>query len=56
HFPACHRLSFVRQSFGDVSLPVTDEVAERIISLPLYPGMDEGQVQRVIEAVRKAVS
>ena len=53
HFPACHSLSCVREACGRVSLPVTEEAAERILSLPLYPGMEEAQVQRVIRAVRE---
>lgn len=55
HFPACHTLSYVKKICGEVRLPATEKAAERIISLPLYPGMEDGQVQRVIEAVRKAV-
>ena len=55
HFPACHTLSYVKKLCGEVSLPATEEAAERILSLPLYPGMDESQVQRVIDAVKKIV-
>jgi UDP-4-amino-4-deoxy-L-arabinose-oxoglutarate aminotransferase len=55
HFPVCHTLSYVKKLCGEVHLPATDEAADRILSLPLYPGMDEGQVQRVIDVVRKVV-
>ncbi|MCD6571368.1 MAG: aminotransferase class I/II-fold pyridoxal phosphate-dependent enzyme [Deltaproteobacteria bacterium] len=53
HFPACHKLTYIRNMFGETKLPVTDELAPRILSLPLYPGMSDAQVQTVIAAVRK---
>ena len=55
HFPACHMLSYVQKSFGRIELPVTEEASEKILSLPLYPGMDDQQVERVIDAVKKIV-
>lgn len=52
HFPACHTLSYVVKSFGRIDLPITEAAAHTIISLPLYPGMTDAQVQRVIDAVK----
>ena len=52
HFPACHTLSFVKKLFGKTDLPVTEDVAKKIISLPIFPGMDDAQVERVIDVVR----
>jgi UDP-4-amino-4-deoxy-L-arabinose-oxoglutarate aminotransferase len=53
HFPACHTLSYVKRLVGKVDLPVTEEAAERILSIPLYPSMDDGQVERVITAIKE---
>ncbi len=33
-------------------LPVTERLVERIVSLPMFPELDDGEVARVIEAVR----
>ena len=52
HFPPCHTLSYVLSRFGRAVLPVTDTVADKIISLPMYPGLHDEQVQRVIDVVR----
>ncbi|MBN1637122.1 MAG: aminotransferase class I/II-fold pyridoxal phosphate-dependent enzyme [Deltaproteobacteria bacterium] len=52
HFPACHRLDYVQRLFGKTDLPVTEDTAAKIISLPLYPGMNDSQTQRVINVVR----
>jgi dTDP-4-amino-4,6-dideoxygalactose transaminase len=34
------------------SLPVTERVAGEILSLPMYPELTDGQIERVIDAVR----
>jgi dTDP-4-amino-4,6-dideoxygalactose transaminase len=36
-------------------LPVTDAAARTVLSIPIYPEMDEAQVERVIRAVGSAV-
>ena len=55
HFPACHTLSYIKKLFGKNNLPVTEDAAEKIISLPIYPGMDDNQVEKVIDSVRKII-
>jgi dTDP-4-amino-4,6-dideoxygalactose transaminase len=34
------------------SLPVSERLTKQVVSLPIYPQMDDGQVNRVIEGVR----
>ncbi len=46
--PACASYGYSRGS-----LPVTEQVAERIVSLPMYPELTAEQLQRVIRAVKK---
>jgi UDP-4-amino-4-deoxy-L-arabinose-oxoglutarate aminotransferase len=55
HFPACHRLSYIKKQFatGKGMLPETERAAERIISLPLFPGMSNDDVSYVCEAIRE---
>ena len=55
HFPACHRLSYVRKQFatGKGMLPETERAAERIISLPLFPGMSNDDVSYVCDAIKE---
>ena len=36
-------------------LPVTDTVAERTLSIPMYPGLTEEEQNTVIDAVRRSV-
>jgi dTDP-4-amino-4,6-dideoxygalactose transaminase len=41
--------------YGPVSLPRTEELAERGLTLPLYPTMGEEAVQAVVASLAKAL-
>lgn len=57
HFIPIHYHPYYREGFGfrRGDYPVCEAVFEGLISLPLYPSMTDAEVERVIEAVRKAV-
>ncbi len=56
HYPMpIHRQPvFARFGYGEGSLPATEAIARTCISLPLYPEMPEGDVDRVAAALRDA--
>jgi dTDP-4-amino-4,6-dideoxygalactose transaminase len=58
HFLAVHELSFYRERYHPVSelLKNSEYVAARIVSLPLFPDMQEEDVVNVVEEVRDALS
>jgi dTDP-4-amino-4,6-dideoxygalactose transaminase len=56
HYPPIHRFTYYRSRFGDISLPKTEDIAEREVTLPLYPSMGENRVDLVIEAVKRTLS
>ena len=49
--PACARYGYTRGM-----LPVTEDVVERIVSLPMYPELTIEQIQRVINVVKKSIT
>ncbi len=51
HYIPTHQFTAYR-SLGSASLPNTEALGSRIVSLPLYPTMSETDVSDVIEAVR----
>ena len=52
HFKAVHSQKFYRDNLSDCpSLPNTDYNSQRIVSLPLFPGMSAAEQQRVIDAM-----
>jgi UDP-4-amino-4-deoxy-L-arabinose-oxoglutarate aminotransferase len=57
HFPPCHLLAYVRQRFGtkEGDLPGCERAGARILSLPLFPGMADGDVDYVCSAIREVL-
>jgi dTDP-4-amino-4,6-dideoxygalactose transaminase len=47
--PAYHRLGYEQGAF-----PVAEQVASRTLSLPIFPGIREQQLDHVVHAVREA--
>jgi dTDP-4-amino-4,6-dideoxygalactose transaminase len=54
HYPVPIHLQKASTSFGlgPGSLPVTEEAAEQILSLPMYPELSEAQLERVVSEIR----
>ncbi len=57
YLPAIHLMSFYRERFGhrEGEFPVCEDVAARSLALPFFPEMTEGQVQRVRDALARAL-
>ncbi len=58
HFIPLHRHPFYRDSFGydPKDFPGAERLYERIISLPIYPGLSEKETEYVIENVKDVSS
>ena len=57
HYPiAIHRTEAYAQSHGHVVLPVTEQLAAEVLSLPIGPHITEAQVDEVIAAVTAALT
>ena len=55
HYPPIHRFSHYSESGAGRALPRTEEVAERLVTLPLFAHMSDDQVEFVIENVLAAL-
>ena len=55
HYPVpLHRQpAYVKQGFGDLTLPETEAAAQEVLSLPMFPELTEEQVAYVAEAVKE---
>ncbi len=58
HFPPCHLLRYVRERYGtkEGEFPSTERAGRRIVSLPLFPGMREEDVDYVCGTVREILA
>ena len=57
YLPAIHLMSYYRERFGHRpgEFPVCEDVAERSLALPFFPGIEEGQVARVADELRSVL-
>jgi len=53
HFRAAHTQKYYRERFPALSLPATEWNSDRICSIPLFPGMSDEDVSRVIAALHE---
>lgn len=53
HYPPIHRFAYYTRLYPNVSLPVTEAVAQRQVTLPLYPTMSNAMVDYVVDTVRQ---
>jgi dTDP-4-amino-4,6-dideoxygalactose transaminase len=52
HYPPIHRLTWYREGLArGVSLPVTERLAEGLVTLPLHPGLSDEDVDLVCEVI-----
>ena len=56
HYPPIHKFSYYMSNHHASPLPVTEHVASREVSLPLYPKMSPDQISLVVDAVGEALS
>lgn len=54
HYPLLHKAGLHAQP--EVRLPVTEDYAARCVTLPLFPTMQERQIELVIDAVHEALA
>ena len=47
-----HRQEVFADSYRDISLPVAEEIAQRCLSLPIFPEMTDAQVKEVVEVIK----
>jgi dTDP-4-amino-4,6-dideoxygalactose transaminase len=55
HYPPIHHFSYYRERYPGISLPVTENIAEREVTLPLYPTMTQEQIDYVMDSVAKSL-
>lgn len=56
HYPPVHHFSYYRDQAGAASLPLTEQVGRREVTLPLYPGMTPADVESVVAAAAEALA
>lgn len=55
HYPPIHRFSYYQDMTGGATLPLTELVGAREVTLPLYPALTTADVESVVAAVAEAL-
>ncbi|MBI5227907.1 UDP-4-amino-4,6-dideoxy-N-acetyl-beta-L-altrosamine transaminase [Candidatus Micrarchaeota archaeon] len=57
HYIPTYKFSYYRKNFGfkDSDYPVTEEVSSRILSLPVYYGLTDEQIDTVVKALKESI-
>lgn len=57
HYPSgLHQQPLFVDMYGPTHLPVTEDLARRILALPVHHGISDGDVDQIVETVRQATS
>jgi dTDP-4-amino-4,6-dideoxygalactose transaminase len=56
HYPPIHHFTYYQMRYPGVSLPVTEAVAAREVTLPLYPGMSDEDADYVLSSLRESLA
>lgn len=57
HYPAIHLFSLYRKiGYAPGDFPIAEDIAKRIVTLPLFPAMTETDVQRVCQAIETCLA
>ena len=52
YFPPVHFTHFYRNELGyDCELPVTERLAEQVLTLPMYPALEEGEMDYIADTI-----
>jgi dTDP-4-amino-4,6-dideoxygalactose transaminase len=55
HYPPIHTFQYYRQRYPGIQLPITDALASRQLTLPLYPDLTEAQINWVVDSLHRAM-
>ena len=57
HYPALHQLRlYQRLGYGERRFPNAERIGRETVTLPLFPGMSDGDVDRVCSAACQVLS
>jgi len=51
HYIPVHHQTYYRNRYGALNLPGSDDYYSRALSLPLFPAMDDSDVDRVVDTL-----
>jgi len=53
HYPPVHLFSYIKERYGILKLEIAEDLSKREITLPLYPDMEEEEIEYLIEVLKE---
>jgi dTDP-4-amino-4,6-dideoxygalactose transaminase len=54
--PPVHQTEYYTQTTDQIpTLPTTEEVSSQVLSLPMYPSLSHGEIDRVVSGIKRAI-
>lgn len=54
HYPRpLHKQPVFQKMYGDTTLPTSEDISERILSLPVYPTLEKKELKKIVKTVEK---
>ncbi len=55
HYPLIHHFDSYQSLNSDTHLPISEDIVERIVTLPLYPGISRDQIHYTVSSIKEWV-
>tara|TARA_Y100000748_G_C15335616_1_gene425847 strand:- start:504 stop:773 length:270 start_codon:yes stop_codon:yes gene_type:complete len=52
HYPPVHNFSLYNKK-NNLKLPVTDTIADQIVTIPIHPNLTDSQIDKIIKTVNR---
>ena len=52
HYPLIHKFSEYSKIYPKLELPISESIEDKVVTLPLFPGMSSKQIHHVVESVK----
>ncbi len=52
HYPPIHTFTDFNSNYQNCKLPYTEDVAKRLVTLPLFPNIRKDQIQHTVESIK----
>ncbi|MDP2217203.1 MAG: DegT/DnrJ/EryC1/StrS family aminotransferase [Methanolobus sp.] len=54
-YPPIHQQAYYSSKYGDIGLKCTDRISERVISLPMYPSLEEEEIEYMVQCLKEVL-
>lgn len=54
-YPPIHQQAYYRSKYQNIELKCTEQISERVISLPIYPALEEEEIEYMVQCLKEVL-